>query len=547
VVAGLFLVWLAVSIAVVAAWPRLDRFRRPVLAGVLALSAAHQLMFGTLAEDAFISFRYAENFVAGNGLVFSVGERVEGYSNFLWILLIAAPRAVFGADLVGTARVFGVLCALGCVLAGYALTRRLTGSAPAGILAATLVAAASGLAAYGPSGLETPLFTLLVLLVLTAVAADRPVLAGVLVALATMTRPDGAVVAVLVGGWLLVRAVRQREWLAPLWFLTGATVLVVPWTVWRVTYYGHLVPNALAAKSGAPVGWLLQSGLTYLVGFVIATQVVLVLLPVAGFALLRRRAAGGSAGVDGLVLLVAVGYVAFFVATGGDWMPAWRFFAPVVPLLVVGCVAIAAESVTDMLPARGRLAPMLTASVAGLLLVTSVWQPSYKPTIDYWHAEVDDLAHVGTWVRDAVPPGTVIATFANGALSYSAGPKVTVVDLLGLTDEHIARAGERDPGGMIGHQAQDPEYVTRVRRPALIFTSGLGYATTPECGTPDPRYAPRYRPALFRVAGAHRWVVVLLRRDAQDTLRRQLDQAPSHDFVRWCPDRPDPSPLAVVR
>ena len=43
-----------------------------------------------VCDDAFVSFRYAKNLVNGYGLVYNVGEYVEGYTNFLWTLLIAA-------------------------------------------------------------------------------------------------------------------------------------------------------------------------------------------------------------------------------------------------------------------------------------------------------------------------------------------------------------------------------------------------------------------------------------------------------------------------
>ena len=47
-------------------------------------------------DDAFISFRYARNLLEGHGLVFNVGERVEGYSNFLWTIELAAIWRAFG-------------------------------------------------------------------------------------------------------------------------------------------------------------------------------------------------------------------------------------------------------------------------------------------------------------------------------------------------------------------------------------------------------------------------------------------------------------------
>ena len=57
-------------------------------------------------DDAFISFRYAENVTQGHGLTFNPGERVEGYTNFLWVLILAFFH-VLGADTVVTAKILG--------------------------------------------------------------------------------------------------------------------------------------------------------------------------------------------------------------------------------------------------------------------------------------------------------------------------------------------------------------------------------------------------------------------------------------------------------
>ena len=50
-----------------------------------------------VCDDSFISFRYALNLIEGSGLVYNPGERVEGYSNLLWTLLVALWMRL-GAD-----------------------------------------------------------------------------------------------------------------------------------------------------------------------------------------------------------------------------------------------------------------------------------------------------------------------------------------------------------------------------------------------------------------------------------------------------------------
>ena len=45
-------------------------------------------------DDAYISWRYAENLARGLGLVWNEGEYVEGYTNFLWTVILAIPHRV---------------------------------------------------------------------------------------------------------------------------------------------------------------------------------------------------------------------------------------------------------------------------------------------------------------------------------------------------------------------------------------------------------------------------------------------------------------------
>ncbi len=554
-IAVLFVVWAAVTVLQISGWPRMNtsrRWRFAALGGTLAVSLAHQVMFSTLADDAFISFRYSQNFAEGNGMVFNVGEKVEGYSNFLWVFLVAIPHALFNADIILTARVLGIVCSLVCVVLAYLLATRISGSGAAGVLAATITAVSGSFAAYGPSGLETPLFGLLVLGALLAVQWNRAIVAGVLVALATMTRPDGVVVAVAIGLWFLFRAVRRGSgWWPVVSYVAAAFVLVVPWTIWRIQYYGYLMPNAVAAKSGASLRWQLEVGWEYLMGFAGAAQALLVFVPVAMFVLVTRRTQIDERARDMVWLLfgLALVYLAFFTATGGDWMPAWRFFAPAVPLLGVAiCVVWAfagpdarrseepAPAEEDAPPARlpSRLGPVLVAGMGLLLLTVSAYGARMKPNIDDWNGDVHELSEMGAWMRNTLPAGTVISTYANGALSYEAGPKLTVVDQLGLTDEHIARAGKRTPsGGVIGHTAHDYEYVVGVRKPDVVFMTGVGYHHGVPCSVPA-EFGDAYIAAPFQVTGQPLWAPALVRKESASWVIPMLSTDP-HYRRATCP------------
>ncbi|MGA6168017.1 hypothetical protein [Amycolatopsis magusensis] len=525
--------WLLLTALVLGGWTRISTsraWRGAALAGAVAYSLGHQALFSTVAEDAFITFRYSENLADGNGPVFNAGERVEGYSNFLWMLLIAIPKALFGKGIVVGAAVLGVVCTVACVVLSYFLVNRLVTDKALGVLAAVLTAGASGLAAYGPSGLETPLFLLLVLGVLHALAVDRPLIAGLLVALAGMTRPDGLLIAVLVGLYLLLRAVRKRtNWRPVFDYAAGLLVLALPWTIWRVVYYGHLLPNAVAAKSGGSFGWQLAQGGEYLGGFAVASLGFLVLaaLAIAGLVWFRRADADSS--LVWLIFVLALTYLAFITYAGGDWMPAYRLLAPVPPLLGVASVAAYGLLDTERLRTRIaglRLMPLAAAAICGLSLLVSITDPKMLDLMHQWRAKIAEMEEFGSLLGQNLPPGTLISTYANGALSYRAGPAVPVVDVLGLTDEHIARNGLRtEESGPIGHIAHDYDYVVHVRKPALGIVTGNGFAVRPQC-TDDAIYRDTYQVANFRREGTQLYAVVFPRKDQAATLIAALDADP---------------------
>src|SRR4051812_12787413 len=81
----------------------------PACAILLLLHAGRYLPF--ISDDALISLRYARRLIDGHGLSWTGGPPVEGYSNLLWILVLAAA-GLMRIDLIHSARVLGVLFTL---------------------------------------------------------------------------------------------------------------------------------------------------------------------------------------------------------------------------------------------------------------------------------------------------------------------------------------------------------------------------------------------------------------------------------------------------
>jgi len=134
---------------------------RALLAALVTALLVLAFLNRFVQDDAFISFRYARNLVRGNGLTWNPGERVEGYTNFLWTLLLAVPFAL-GLDPVAFSEALGLVCFAGTLLSTFLLARRLLGSDERALLPLLLLGTNYTFLCYATGGLETQMQAFLV-------------------------------------------------------------------------------------------------------------------------------------------------------------------------------------------------------------------------------------------------------------------------------------------------------------------------------------------------------------------------------------------------
>jgi len=392
--------------------------RAPVFWTIVVLCAAfafaHAWALRWTCDDAFISFRYAGNLVAGHGLVFNLDPQempVEGYTNFAWTLWLALGLVLgwTGDALETWAACWGALLHAGTVLVlGYAAWRSSRGRAIVPIAAPAWAVHYYG-ASLAPAGLETALFvflaTTLAVLAIDRSSRRRLWLLGGLGVLAATTRPDGALLVMAAGVVVLADAIRAR---APRDVVAYAAPLVlgmVPYLLWRHAYYGYWVPNTFYAKSGADP--YASQGLHYVLDYVACHAVALVPALLALLLLPLRR--GDPAAAEpwscrraGLALLLfVVPYVAFVVWVGGDFMFG-RFLLPVTPLLMLALDVLFAR--------RPWLAPC-----AALVAVAGTWWRHDPPGMDDFGnpAGYSDNRAISMLPADA--SGITRADYARGA------------------------------------------------------------------------------------------------------------------------------------
>jgi hypothetical protein len=329
------------------------------------------LHLGWVGDDAYISFRYVQNLVQGQGLVYNPGERVEGYTNFLWVMLLA-PFAWVGLDLA----LVSIALTLGCLCATLALMAWLVRSfAPKPERVSVPIAViALGLnyvfASYGTSGLETMFGALLVLLAVACAERGDALRAGVFGILATMAHPDHAIFYIALGATLLFSPDRWRlaaRYSAPF------VLLYVPYFAWRWTYYGDLFPNTYYAKSANLVYF--QQGFRYL-GISGFSTGLWVALPAALVGVIRHRRR-----VTARFTALATPLFLLYVAKiGGDFMLG-RLLLPILPPLFI----MAELGVRALAESRRRWVNALSVAALGLLCTSAVPVRIIKPGEKYRH------------------------------------------------------------------------------------------------------------------------------------------------------------------
>jgi arabinofuranosyltransferase len=400
-----------------------------------------------VCDDAFISFRYAKNFVEGHGLVYNIGERVEGYTNFLWTLLVSLFMKM-GLDVVVVSQVLGALFSLGTVLLLLRLNRWLyPRESLFNYLAPLLLACCGAYAAWSTGGLETSLYTFLILLgslffLSGMTEPKRLAFSGITFSLICMTRLDGLLFAGTTFLCLLhVSAVSKK--IRPRNVLIWTISFLVPFLVyffWRWSYYGRLLPNTFYVKMGGEM--LYRHGLSYLFDFVKRFWIWILVIPLIFLSKAIRRNEHLRIIIPYFTSIILV--LSFYIIyIGGDFMDMFRFLVPILPFFFF-LVQEGFRGMHDYLQILSKKKHKIAAITAEILLITlSLFLlaiPSKESNKRWSRNDIDSIGalresaklwtKVGLMFRSANPSES-ISTSAAGAIPYYSG--LYTIDELGLT------------------------------------------------------------------------------------------------------------------
>lgn len=419
----------------------------------LVTSLGYLSFSGWAYDDPYITYRYAENLRHGLGFVYNPGERVLSTTTPLFTLLLTLLGYLW-SDLPHLANLIGAFC-LG--LGGLALwdMAHSLGKPWAGWAGLLLYPTFPLL--LTTLGSETLLYLALCLGAFAFYLRRRYLTTALCSVLAVLTRPDGALVALIWMGDYLVRALRQRPWsslrlarielgaLLPWRSVIVFVLLVLPWFLFAWAYFGSPLPATLAVKQhqGAmAISQRFASGLLTIADYYMARwhYWAEALLAALGLAWMIRR---------GRNWLLLIGWtILYFLSYSvlGVSRYYW-YYAPLVPgfLLVVGLGAwVVGAGMQKSLPRLSRSSPSHQAQwialIASLLMIAML---AYFQAGDLWRIRQHPdhryriYRAVGEWLRANTSSQERVGALEVGIIGYYA--RNPMVDFAGLIQPAVAR------------------------------------------------------------------------------------------------------------
>lgn len=436
------------------------------LVALLAIAGLALMPWWTV-DDAYISYRYGVNLAENGELTWNVGDiPIEGYTGIL-LPLLAALCKVLGLEIVMTIKLLGVLVFVFTILLIRSSMMRL-GVRPwiqAGICLLYVVSPI--VYVHALSGLETSIYIFLILsvtwmhirLICDGINGYKSILYALMVLLLALTRPEGVLFALLSVFFLLWQHLKARKGKYLQFVLAVGILFVVPaviYFVWRLEYYGYLLPNSFSAKRSS--AWVNPESVKAFGRFV-AYYAVIPFSIGLGLALLgidriqaERKAKlhyfNGAAFRSFLGLSTAFTLICLLVYFRSELFMnyASRFFIPFLPLILIttgGMLEVAWDTFQDSRashPLRHRYTIVL---IGGLLLLqlgiqTFKWRSEYA-FLNYYQAIVEEeYKPAAAYLKAALPSDATIITYMDaGAIPFYTGFRT--IDFGRLNDLFLAR------------------------------------------------------------------------------------------------------------
>ncbi len=458
----------------------------------------HQRHF-VLFDDAMISMRYAHNLVLGNGLVWNMGEHIEGFTNPLMVFIMAGAIAVFGTNYsMLFIQLLGVVClALNVYLVKNIVTSLLKPEDRSDFIlfiSLLLTMAWYPVIYWSVFGMETGFLTTLVLFIISL--SLKPIRHGkiysglaLLLSLVYLTRPEGALFIAIFYAFRAIQRYKEKNGILATVVEAIITALpIIGYQLFRLYFYHLSYPNTYILKAtGMPLEDRLKNGIGFFSPFI--TRISLFIIPVVLFFFVYIWEFGTSFTnklknlfIDQykyitMFTLCFGAYAAYQIWAGGDpWPPFWRMTVPYTILFFIAFILSIVKLKKSFHLREDLFLAFASVIVTSLLvLIPFDYHYDFMRLEPYQTRNNKENIDTSLVINELTTPNATISSFWAGTIPYLT--ERYSLDPLGKTDAYIATLAPdlsgalSNPRGMYsipGHNKYDLNYTYIEKKPDVI-------------------------------------------------------------------------------
>lgn len=516
-----------------------------ILGLALLCYSAMVVRFWFVIDDAFITFRYSRNFANGFGIRYNPGESppVEGYSNFLWMLICAGFEAL-RLDPAICAPLVGAACGAALIFLVHRRLAALGFSSLVQLLGVFFIALFPPMALWGSTGLETMAFALAIFATVDALILrpDHPhvgqaVVGGIALCLVRTEGPAWIAVFFLLACLSRVFDGQWRFSKKPILVAFAAiTLAFATYFGWRYSYFGTLVANTAAAKSAIlSMRWM--RGVNYVLGYFATFAAIAPVLLGGGICGIF----GARRGMWLAVAALGCAFPAYAIAVTGDFMPMGRFLLPAAPFWTLLAARIleavhCAGQPNAIAPNVRRVATVSVGTAIVVLHLAPAWNlhlaprslleklrfrfntPAFMTEYEVWQDQKDNVVEwtaLGRALREYCdqlqprPASPSVVMGAIGAAGYYSN--LHVFDRHGLVTPKVAHRpiGADEPLVSAGHDRRVPAEFFLLDQPTILRYRQLMDATPEAAQAAAQRMAAELEAGRSRMPGLEQYAADL--------------------------------------
>ena len=443
--------------------PYLKRIIPLLLALIVYLLLCYHLNF--IQDDAYISYRYVANFLNGHGLVYNIGERVEGFTNFGWVIYLIFWGSL-GVSYIFISKLTGFLFGGGIIVLTFLMSKLVFHKKDLlfALLPVYLLAFNQSLAYWSPAGLETAAFAFFSLLSLYLYLKRSWFLIASLI-LVVWLRPEG----VLITGLLIIIEIitekRFPKYTSICAFI--AFIFSLPFVWFKLYYYGSIFPNPFYAKTGFDFKQL-SNGIEYSIRFFshYGFYGIGLIIPLLFYRKLSSAAKS--------IFLFTFVYILYVILIGGDVLKVHRFWMPIFGSSAI-LISLSIWLLVKKMSVKNRRFVFVLVSI--VLLCLTYYLP-HKFVNNYNYLEksfTNKMSFLAIKLKETDTTNFSVALPTIGIFGYELLGH-DIIDMVGLTDSTIAKHTEKPVKGMSStwkEQKYNSKYILTRAPNYIMFSTGI--------------------------------------------------------------------------